>query len=242
MSIKIYRGLMAISAAFLAANIAVAEAPPESGFFDDYSRLGPEEADWVSYSYTRDDFREKIGNARALVIPQPEIFLAPDSKYKGMKPEDMAIISDSMRALVADAFSDSFQITNTAGPNTLVVRMGFSNLYLKKKGRKLIGYVPVAFVATSAQRALLNEFTDNVLLTEVVWEGEVLDAETGEVLAQLMLELGDRKDKKQFTSWEELETALMVGAKRLRCRFDNASLPATDRRDCLAITEADLES
>jgi hypothetical protein len=241
MSMKIHRGLTAISFVYLAANIAVAEDPPASGFFDDYSKLQPAAANWVSYAYTSDDFRERIGNARALVIPQPEIFVAPDSKYKGMKPDDMAIISDTMRALLVDEFSDKYQITNTAGPNTLVARMGFSNLYLKKKGRKLIGYVPVAFVATTAKRQLLNDFTDNVLLTEAVWEAELLDAETGEVLAQLILELGDRKKKKEFTSWDELATALMVGAKRFRCRFDNAPLPETARRDCFEITEADLD-
>lgn len=234
-------GLMAALAMFMTTNIAVAEGPPESGFFDDYSKLQPAEDSWVSYAYVSDDFREKLASARALVIPQPEIFLAPDSKYKGMKPEEMAIISDSMRALVVDQFRDKYQITNTAGPDTLIVHIGFSNLYLKKKGRTLIGYVPVAFVATTAKRALLDDFTDKVLLTELVWEAELLDAETGEVLAQLLLELGDRDKKKRFTSWDELATALMVGAKRFRCRFDNAPLPETERRDCFEITEADLD-
>ncbi|MGI9341987.1 MAG: DUF3313 family protein [Gammaproteobacteria bacterium] len=240
MSMKIYRGLVAISFAFLAAKIAVAQGPSESGFFDDYSNLRPAEQDWVSYAFMADNFREKIAGARALVIPQPEIFLADDSKYKGMKPDDMAIISDTMRALLVDEFSDNYQITNSAGPNTLVIRMGFSNLYLKKKGRMLIGYVPVAFVATTAKRQLLNDFTDNILLTQAAWEAELLDAETGEVLGQLILELGDRGSKKQFTSWDELATALQVGAKRFRCRFDNATVPDPDRRDCFEISEADI--
>lgn len=219
-----------------------AEGPPESGFLDDYSRLQPAEVDWLDYAYSTDAFRERIAAAQAIVIPQPELFLAPDSKYKGMKPDDMKVITDSMRQLVVEAFADGYQIADSPGPNTIVVRMAFSNLYLKKKPRTpVVGWIPVAFVATSAKRALLNDFAENILLTELVWEGELTDSETGEILGQILLKLGSRRDKKEFTSWDELVVALSVGATRLRCRFDNASLPESTRRDCLEITEADVD-
>ena len=47
--------------------------------------------------------------------------------------------------------------------------------------------------------------------------------------------IGDRRDKKKFASWEELDATLNTSAERLRCRFDNAGLSEDERRNCLEI-------
>lgn len=221
---------------------AFAEDPPESGFLSDYSLLEPASAPWADYVYVTDAYAEEMPKFQAIIIPQPELFLAPDSKYKGMKPDNMKMIADSMQQLFAEAFADGYQIANSPGRNTLVLRMAFSNLYLKKKPRTpVVGWLPPVFLMTTAKRKLLDDFVDNVLLTELVFEAEIADSETGEIMGQLIVELGDRQEKKQFTSWDELIVAVAVGAERLRCRFDNAPLAAPQQRDCFEITEADID-
>ena len=75
-------------------------------------------------------------------------------------------------------------------------------------------------------------------LTEVSWEAEILDGRTAEVLAQLVVQMGNNSKRKEFTSWDDLVTAMSVGSIRLRCRLDNAA--ADTVKDCLEITEADL--
>jgi hypothetical protein len=123
-----------------------------------------------------------------------------------------------------------------------MIRMAFSNLHLKKKPRiPVVGWLPPAYVVTTAKRGLLDEFTQNVLMTEAVWEAELTDSETGEIVGQLLVKLGNRREKKEFSSWDELVLTMAVNAKRFRCRFDNAPLPASAKRDCLEITAADLE-
>ena len=227
---------------FLLVGSAFAEGPPESGFLGDYSLLEPATAPWADYVYVTEAYAEEMAKFQGIIIPQPELFLAPDSKYKGMKPDHMKIIADSMQQLFAEAFVDGYQIANSPGPNTVVLRMAFSNLYLKKKPRiPVIGWLPPAFILTSAKRKLLDDFTDNILLTELVWEAELVDSETDEILGQIIVELGNRSKKKEFTSWDELIVAVAVGAERLRCRFDNAPLPAVQQRDCFEITEADID-
>ncbi len=221
---------------------ASADNPPESGFFDDYSRLEPVQANWIDYLYISENFREKLASTQTVVIPQPEMFLAPDSKYKGMNPNNMKLMTDTMQELLIEAFADGYQIANSAGPNTLMIRMAFSNLHLKKKPRiPVVGWLPPAYIVTTAKRGLLDDFTKNVLMTEAVWEAELTDSETGEILGQLLVKLGNRREKKEFSSWDELVLSMAVNAKRFRCRFDNASLPASTKRDCLEITAADLE-
>ncbi len=211
---------------------------PFSGFLDNYEQLNPSDDVWINYIYMQPGFREKLSDTTAFMIEQPEIFVAPDSKYGGMKPDDMKMMADSMRAAFAEALVEKFQIAASPGPNTLVMRMAFTNVHLKKKGRSLLGYTPVGFVATSAKRAMMNDFVDNILLTEVVWEAEILDSQTGERYGALIISLGNKNKKKEFTSWDQLMQVLELGSARLMCRLDNARSTDGEIRDCLAeITE-----
>jgi hypothetical protein len=205
-----------------------------SGFLEDYDLLEPSDDVWLNYVYTAPEWRTKVGSTTAFLIEQPEIFIAPDSKYGGMKPDDMKMMADSMKAIVAEALVEKYQIAASPGPNTLVMRMAFTNVHLKKKGRSLLGYTPVGFVASSAKRALMNDFVDNILLTEVVWEAEIYDSQTGERYGALIVSLGNRNSKKEFTSWDQLTQVLEIGGARLLCRLENANAEEGELRDCLA--------
>lgn len=211
---------------------------PFSGFLDDYEQLEPSDDVWMNYIYMRPGFRAKLSDTTAFMIEQPEIFVAADSKYGGMKPDDMKMMADTLRAVFAEAMVEEFQIAASPGPNTLVMRMAFTNVHLKKKGRSLLGYTPVGFVASSAKKAFLNDFVDNILLTEVVWEAEILDSQTGERYGALIISLGNKNKKKDFTSWDQLTQVMELGSARLICRIGNARSEEDEIRDCLAeITE-----
>ncbi len=222
----------------LLANAGVAADMPNSGFFDDYDKLQPADASWISSLYFSDHFEKVLSTTQAVVVPQPEIFLASDSKYKGISPDEMKSLADTFQAVVIDALADKYQIVTRPGPNTVVLRMALTNVYLKKKGRKFYQYMPTAFVLSSIKRAVFDDFAKKIVLTEVTWEAEIIDGRNDAVLGQLVLQMGNQSKKKEFTSWDDLVTAMSVGSMRLRCRFDNASA-GTDQ-DCLKITEADL--
>ena len=211
-----------------------------SGFLDNYDQLEAIDDPWIDYVYMSENFNKKIAGATTMVIEQPEIFIAPDSKYKGIKPDDMKLLSDSFRETLADSMADLYQIALSPGPDTIQVNMAFTNLYLKKKGRRLVGYTPVGLVAGTAKRALLDDFTDKVLLTEGVIEAEFLNAETGERIGAIVIGLGNRENKKEFTSWDEVENAIGISTARLRCRFSNASLPEAERADCMDVRQLEL--
>ena len=209
-----------------------------SGFLTDYEQLEPSDDVWLDYMYAGLEFRPKVAGTTAIMLEQPEIFFAADSKYKGMKPDDMKLLADSMKAIFADKLVEEYQIAASPGPNTLLFRMALTNVHMKKKGRNLLGYTPVGFVAGSAKRALLNDFIDNIMLTEVMWEAEIFDSQTGQRYGALIIGLGNKNSKKEFTSWEQLMHSMEVGAERLVCRLGNAKAVEGELRDCLAeITE-----
>ncbi len=224
---------------FLALTIGVFSVPgiaqdQVSGFLSDYEQLQPTEDVWVNYIYTGPDFRQKISETTAFMVEQPEIFIAADSKYGGMKPDDMKMMADSLRAVFAEALLEKYQIAASPGPNTLVMKMAFTNIHLKKKGRGLLGYTPVGFVVSGAKKALMNDFVDNILLTEAVWEAEILDSQTGERYGALIVNLGNKDTKKEYTSWDQLMHAMEVGAARVMCRLDNSRAEEDEIRNCLA--------
>jgi hypothetical protein len=205
-----------------------------SGFMEDYDQLQPSEDVWIDYIYTNPNWPSKLAGTTAFMLEQPEIFISADSKYKGMKPDDMKMLADSLQAIFAENLVGEFQIAASPGPNTLVLRMALTNVHLKKKGRGLLGYTPVGFVAGGANRALMNDFVDNILLTEVMWEAVIYDSQTGDRYGALIVSLGNRDQKREYTSWDELMQALEVGSERIVCRIDNAKKVDGEQRDCLA--------
>ena len=43
-----------------------AEGPPQSGFFDDYSRLKPAEAHWADYIYVTEKYEQRMPKIKAI--------------------------------------------------------------------------------------------------------------------------------------------------------------------------------
>jgi hypothetical protein len=50
----------------------------------------------------------------------------------------------------------------------------------------------------------------------------------------LIISLGNKNKKKEFTSWDQLMQVLEVGAERILCRIDNVRSAEGEIRDCLA--------
>lgn len=205
-----------------------------SGFLDNYEQLTPSDDPWIDYQYVIPDYVDRVANVDSIIIDDPEFFLADDSKYKGLKAKNISYLADVFKGAMVDAFDDKYRFSESPGPGTVQLRMAFTNLYIKKKGRKLRQYIPVSYIATSAKRKFLDDFTERVNLVGAHLEMELIDSETGERLGAMVVKLGNRNNKENFTSWDELLDTLMVGSTRLRCRFDNAELPEQDRKDCMA--------
>ena len=195
----------------------------------------------MSYLYTRPGYEEIIRETRAIVILQPEIFLVPDSKYKGMKPDDMKELADAMRSGMFVALEDGYQIADNPGPNTIIVRVALTNMNIKKKRRiPLIGYLPPAYIAGSVKRKWLNDFAQNIELSEAALEMEILNGKSGEILGQLYAEIGEREAAvKGFSSWDDVQAAMIVAGLRVRCRLDNAKFEPELRVNCLKAISLD---
>ncbi len=94
-----YRKAGAISLTFFltitAFGSALAQDFQSSGFLSDYSQLKQSSDEYMGHSYLVPGAEDRMANYSAVIIDQPEIFIAPNSKYKAMKPDDMKALADA---------------------------------------------------------------------------------------------------------------------------------------------------
>ncbi len=233
----IHRNVGAISLAFFltitAFGSALAQDLQSSGFLSDYSQLKKTSDDkFMGHSYLVQGAEDRMANYTAVMIDQPEIFIAPNSKYKGIKPDDMKALADAFRTSMSQSLAQDFMIVEQAGPNVLYVRFAITNLQLKKKRKGLLSYTPVGLVAGAAKSALTSDITKKIDLKGLVMEMEVLDSNSEQQLAAAVEVRSGSKEEP--ASWAELEAMIGVYAQRMRCTLDNARIPEESRVDCVS--------
>jgi hypothetical protein len=218
--------------AIMAVGAANAQDIQYSEFLSDYSQLQKSSGVQMDYTYVAPGAEQRMSNYIAVMIDQPEIFVAPDSKYKGIKPDDMKALADSFRAGLAQALTESYLVVDQPGPNVLHLRMALSNVYLKKKRKRLLSYTPIGLVAGVAKSIVISDITKKIDLKGFTVEMEVLDSTTEERFAAL-LEIRSGT-KAEPASWKDVEELIALYSQRVRCRLDNARVAESKRVDCLS--------
>lgn len=211
---------------------------PEQSFLTDYSKLKPSPDNPFDEMYVAPDAAKRAADYTAVMVDQPELFIHPDSKYKGIKPDDMKAIADALRESVTAELKGSYEIVDKPGPKVLYVRLAVGDLLLQKKKRPILAYVPVGAVIHAAKN-VASETTKKIDLKNMKIEGEILDSVSGEQFGALTSTRGSLStsadDPAKPVSWQELDNLFGVIGKRLRCRLDNARAPESQAQNCGAI-------
>jgi len=194
-----------------------------SGFMEDYSEM--EQQTERSFLYQSPKGIDVLAQYDAIMIDQPEIIIAADSKYKSMKPDDMKLIADTLRAILVREFERSnYRLVTTPGPNTLYLNTAITNLNLKKKRKRLVQFTPIGIAATLATMPF-RDVMNKINLQQVTFEAELMDSQTEERLGAFVESKGSATEKKQESSWNEFLEGLEVTANRLGCRLEIEEYP-----------------
>jgi hypothetical protein len=203
-----------------------------SGFMSDYSQLEKVTDGSADYRYIAPGGEDKMAQYNAVMIDQPEIFIANDSPYRGAKPKHLEAFAESLRAGITSALSENMYVVSQPGENVLYISLAATNLKLTKKKRGILGYTPAGFVAGTIAGAATSNLAKKANLQGLVFELEGFDSVSGERIIAIIDSIGN--DAKSPTSWEELEAFMARYGRIMQCRFDNARLPAERRVNCLA--------
>ena len=165
------------------------------------------------------------------MIDEPEIFIAPTSEYKGVKPKQLVALSESLRAGIASALTEDLFVVDRVGHNVLYISVAISNLKLTKKKKKPRNYLPIALVVGGVQGATTTDISKKSDLDSLVFEFEAFDSMTGERLVAVIDSLRGVSDDP--VTWEDLDRYMVMYGQQVRCRFLNAKLAVENRENCL---------
>ena len=186
-----------------------------SGFITDMPKLVKDEviAGGMRYRVPGADLK----NYTKFMIDPIEIWYAPDSKYKGIEPDTLKSIADTLRATITYELEPDWPIVSRPGPGVMVIRMAITNVHAKKKKRGLLGYTPAGLVVTTAIAAAGK----NISLQDAVIEMEFIDSASNERVGVAVSHTEDwPESKKGKTSWEEIQNKLKAIAQRMRAKID----------------------
>lgn len=184
-----------------------------SAFIEGEIALTPDPDRRGAYRYLKDGL--DLGQYNRVLIMPIEVWIHPDSEYKGINPDDLKALADSFRQILVNELEPAFPVVDKAGPGTLVARLAISGVKLKKKKRGFWGYTPIGLAAGAVSGTYKK-----VTLKDVSIEAEILDANSGERLG-VLVDSGIVESSKKAT-WEDVEMGLRFYGKRFRGRLDKA--------------------
>lgn len=213
----------------------------DNDFLSDYSLLKERDGDLANRVYLAPNLMNRLADYNAILIDQPEIFISPESKYKGAKGDQLKLLADTARLSTMERFeAGGYTVADGPGPGVLYMRWAIVDLYLKKKKRGIFSYTPLGAVVHATKNAAIKDLWKKIDIVELGFEVEFSDTDSGDILAAATGKQGARKDKKHHqkqdpVTWEELDAMFKTLGERIRCNLDNARLAENKREVCADI-------
>lgn len=210
-------------------------------FLTDYSKLKEQrDGGFLKSLYLVENAVQRTADYNGILVDQPEIFIAADSKYKGAKGDQLKALADVARlTTIARLEAGGFNVVEEPGPDTLYMRWAITDLYLKKKKRGLLSYTPIGMVVHATVSSATKDLWKKIDINELSLEVELVDVVTGEVLAAAVTnQQGLRKRKGEdakIVSWQHLDALFSTVGERIRCNLSNAGVVEEAREDCATI-------
>ena len=203
-----------------------------SGFMSDYSQLTKVTDGTADYRYLAPDANDRLARYNAIMIDQPEIFIAVDSPYRGAKPRQLDTLAESLRAGISEAVRGDIYVVDRPAENVLYLSTAITNLKLNKRKKSALQYLPVALVVGGVAGAASSDIAKKADFGGLVFELEAFDSMTGERIVAIIDSI--EPVGKGPETWEDVDVLMRRYGKLISCRFRNAHLPQEERVDCFS--------
>lgn len=211
---------MTIGLCFITGTLWAAEKEmPRSGFLRDYSKLTSDDpmkvVDWL---YIKEDTDWKSYNK--MMLDDVVFFIAEDADYKGFEAKELADLGKAFQQAFIINLAGAVEFTDKPGPGVMRARLAITNL---KPSNSFTGtvttIVPVGLVLSFVKKAATGS---HIGMGSVAVEAELLDSQSGEVLAAMIDdEMGQKyKIAKSTSKWGHVIDIFNRWAQTFRARWD----------------------
>lgn len=152
-----------------------------------------------------------------LMVETVVFYLAQDSDYKGIEPNEMKELSDKFNSTLVNTLKEKYPVVTQPGPDVAVIRFAITDL--EQSSPVLSGVtsvVPIGLGISAIKRGTKGSWTGSGATGGALM---VLDSTTNDVIAvaedRRTASFGER-----FSAWGSAEEAFKFWAERLRAFLD----------------------
>ena len=214
---------MMISFCFITgAGWAAEEEMPKSGFLQDYTLLKPDDpmkaVNWVYVNEKKD-----YSTYNKIILDDVVFFVSKDADYKGFEAQELADLGKAFQQAVIMNLSGAYEFTDTPGPGVMRIRLAVTNLVPSNSVTGTVTtIVPVGLALSAVKKAVTGS---HIGMGEVAIEGEMIDAQTNEILGAVIDSKTGKKYKigKSTSKWGHAIDIFNAWGKNIRARLDKRS-------------------
>jgi hypothetical protein len=200
---------------------AAEEKMPKSGFLTDYSLLKKDPEGLVQWKYFKDG--ANFGAYDKIIVDHATFFFKEDADYKGIHPDELTELAQNLHKAFLNTLAGAYSFTDKPGPGTMRVRLAITDLVPGKPGTGVMTtVVPFGLAASFIKKAVTGS---HIGMAQVSGEAELIDSQTGEILAAAIDNKMGQKQKlgKSFTTWGQVEVIFNGWAENFSKRLDKHS-------------------
>lgn len=211
-------------ALFLITNVgwAAEKEMPKSGFLQDYSLLKSDDplkaVNWVYINEKKD-----YSTYNKIMLDDVVFFASDDADYKGFEANELADLGKAFQQAVIMNLSGVYEFTDTPGPGVMRIRLAVTNLVPSNSVTGTVSTIlPVGLAISHIKKAVTGS---HIGMGEVAIEGEIIDAQTNEILGAVIDSQTGTKYKigKSTSKWGHAIDIFNTWAQNIRVRLDKRS-------------------
>ena len=202
---------------FLAMPSYAAEEFYYSGFLKRYPNLETDPDFQGAYKWS--DPNVDLKQYSSFMIAPLEIWVSPDSEYKGLSADQMHLINLTFQTIVRDELEPKYPVVSKPGDGVLVLRVAMTNMKLKQKETGFTSWLPPSLLYRGLDKAL-NKSLESIDLQHAQLEGEIRDAVSNNLIAtRLVTGVGKEGKEMNIAGFVDF---MQYRAKQFRAALDRA--------------------
>ncbi len=164
----------------LSAGLQAANPVVSSGFLEHYAALKPD-PDFPG-AFIWENPKADLKHYSKIMVAPIEVWISPDSEYKGLTADQVALLNQSFQGLLAEVMEPDYPLVSQPGEGVLVLRVAMTNINARKKQKTFASWLPTSLIIRGIDAAYYGSL-GQLELASAQLEGETRDAVTNELVA-----------------------------------------------------------